>query len=121
MKFLLLACAVLLLAPMGAHAACSATDFAVKDVQARPTTGGAARGFVLTGELVNNCASPAAAQLQIVAKSASGGDVTTKKAWPAGTSNIQPGKSVGFDLGRLFRNDSDIHTFAISVAEVRTW
>lgn len=118
---LLLVLPLLLLVPLGANAACSATDFAVKDVQARPTAGGGPRGIVLTGELVNNCATPAAAQLQIVAKSADGDDVATKKAWPAGTSNIEPGKSVGFDLGRLFRNTAEIHTFAISVAAVRTW
>lgn len=113
--------ALLLLAPMGANAACAPTDFSVKDVQARPTAGGDARGVVLTGELVNHCATPAAAQLEIIARSTGGGNVATKKVWPAGTSNIEPGKSIGFDLGRLFRNNTDIQTFAISVAEVRTW
>ena len=31
-----------------------------------------------------------------------------KQGWPAGTTNIAPGQSVEFDLGRLFRYQTDM-------------
>lgn len=120
MKLLLVA-TLFLLAPLGANAACSATDFSVKDVTAGASPESGSRGVVLTGQLVNNCATPAAAQLEVVAQSDGGEPVASKKAWPAGTSNIAPGKSVSFNLGRLFRYSPNMKTFAIKVAEVRTW
>lgn len=119
---LLLASALFLLAPMCAHAACSATDFSVTGVTADSGKNDDGRSVViLRGELVNNCDAPAAAQLLVVARSASGGEVASRKAWPAGTSNIAPGKSVTFNLGRLFRYTPDMKTFAIKIADVRTW
>ncbi len=118
----LLASTLLLLAPMSVYAACSATDFSVKGVTADASTNTDGRGVViLSGQLVNSCATPAAAQLEIVARGANGDPVASKKAWPAGTSNIAPGQSVNFNLGRLFRYTPAMKTFAIKVADVRTW
>ena len=111
------ATAVLILAPLAAHAACSTSDFAIKDF--RPTPNGARMS--LKGTLVNNCASAAAAQIRIDGKDSSGKVLQSKQAWPAGTSNINPGDSVTFDLGRMFRPDPGMTTFTVTVENVRTW
>jgi len=113
----LLASAFLLLAPMAAHAACAPTDFAVEGFQ---VTAGSGR-LSMKGQLVNHCAEPAAAQISIEAKSAGGSVIQAKKGWPAGTANIAPGQSVTFDLGRLFRYQSDMSTYTVGVVGVRTW
>lgn len=118
---ILLASALLLLAPMGAHAACSATDFSIQSFKIKPVSGGFGPRISLSGELVNNCSSAAAAQIRIVAKDAGGNVLATKQGWPAGTSNISPGKSVSFDLGRLFRYQPGMQSFTASVSEVRAW
>ncbi|MBD8871449.1 hypothetical protein [Rhodanobacter sp. DHB23] len=109
--------AALLLAPLAAHAACSATDFAIKDFKPVP----AGSRMSLRGTLVNNCATAAAAQIRIDGKDETGKVLQTKQAWPAGTSNIAPGDSVNFDLGRMFRPDPLMTTFTVTVADVRAW
>lgn len=118
---ILFASAVLLLAPMAAQATCSATDFSIQSFKIKPVSGGIGPRVSLSGELVNNCTTAAAAQVRIVAKDASGNVVASKQGWPAGTSNISPGKSVSFDLGRLFRFNSTMQSFTASVSEVRAW
>lgn len=110
--------AVLLLAPLAAHAACSATDFAIKDF--KPVIGAGGR-MILRGELVNNCAAAAAAQVHIDVKDASGKVLQSRQAWPAGTSNIPAGGTVSFDLGRMFHPTPDANSFTASVGDVRTW
>jgi hypothetical protein len=117
----LIASALMLIVPLGAHAACSATDFSVKDFRTEVTGGTMNRHVALSGELVNSCAAPAAAQLKVIAKDANGNVVASKSAWPAGTSNISPGKSVSFDLGRLIHYSPDMQSFAISIVSVRAW
>ena len=117
----LIASALLLALPFGAHAACSATDFWVKDFKTEVTGSTINRHIALSGELVNGCAAPAAAQLKVIAKDASGNVVASKSAWPAGTSNISPGKSVNFDLGRLIHYSPEMQSFAISIVSVRAW
>ena len=111
------ASAVLLLAPLAAHAACSPTDFAIKDF--RP--GVAASRLSLRGELVNNCAAPSAAQVRVDVKDADGKVLQSKQGWPAGTSNIAPGGTVNFDLGRLFRYESSMSSYTASIVDVRAW
>lgn len=118
---IMLVCTALLLAPLGAHAACSPTDFAIQDFKTGMSSTGMGQRITLKGELVNQCTESAAAQIAIVAKDASGKVLATKKGWPAGTSNIAPGQSVDFDLGRLFRNVSNTATYTVGVAAVRTW
>lgn len=113
----LLVSACLLLASFGARAACATTDFAIKDF--RPGMSGPR--LSLKGELVNNCATAAAAQIRIDLKDASGKVIQSKQAWPAGTSNISPGQSVSFDLGRMFRPSPEINSFTATVVDVRTW
>lgn len=117
---ILLASTLLLLVPVGAHA-CAASDFTIKDFQTSHTGSGATIKLSLSGELVNNCASPAAAQVRIDAKDASGNILQTKKGWPAGTTNIAPGKSVNFDLGRRFRAETGMASYTVSIVSVRTW
>ncbi|WP_426662815.1 hypothetical protein [Rhodanobacter aciditrophus] len=113
----LVAVAALLLAPLAAHAACAPTDFAIKDF--KPAAAGAR--LSLRGELVNHCAAASAAQIRIQIKDSSGNVVQSKQAWPAGTSNIAPGDTVNFDLGRMFRIQPDMSSFTASVVDVRTW
>lgn len=120
MKTLLLA-TVLLFAPLAAHAACAATDFAVQDFKPSFSGAGMTTRISLRGKLVNNCATAAAAKLQIDIKDDSGAVIESKQAWPAGTSNIDPGKAADFDMGRLFRFKSGMSAFTVSVVEVRTW
>lgn len=120
MKTLLLA-AIVLLAPLAAHAACAPPDFVVKDFKPSFNSVGPATRISLRGELVNNCAAAAAAQIRIDIKDDSGKVIESKQAWPAGTSNIDPGKSVNFDLGRLFHFQSSMSSFTVTITEVRTW
>jgi len=116
----LLASAVLLLAPLAAHAACAPTDFAIQDFKVA-SSGSLGARMMMKGQVVNHCAEAAAAQISITAKDASGNVVQEKKGWPAGTTNIAPGQSVDFDMGRLFRYQSSMATYTVSVASVRTW
>ena len=109
--------AVLLFAPLAAHAACAPADFAIKDFK----PGVSASRLSLSGELVNNCAAASAAQIRIEVKSAGGKVLQSKQGWPAGTSNIAPGDTVHFDLGRLFRYQSGMDSYTVSVVDVRTW
>lgn len=112
----LLASAMLMLAPLAAHAACAPTDFAIQDFK---VTEGARMS--MKGQVMNKCAEPAAAQISIIAKDANGRVIQEKKGWPAGTTNIAPGQVVEFNLGRLFRYSSDMATYTASIASVRTW
>lgn len=118
----LLASALFLLVPLSAHAACSASDFSIQDFKMKPMAGaGSVMRLSLSGQLVNHCASSAAAQIRIQAKDANGNVIQSKQGWPAGTSNIAPGQSVDFDLGRLFHYDSSMQSFSVGIADVRTW
>ncbi len=120
MKILLLS-ALLIFLPMGAHAACAPADFAIKDFKTSANGSGSATRLSLSGELVNNCAEPAAAQISIEAKDSDGKVVQTKQGWPAGTTNIAPGATAKFELGRLFRYQSDMTSYTVSVVAVRAW
>ncbi|WP_049624007.1 hypothetical protein [Frateuria defendens] len=113
----LLAASVLLLAPLAAHAGCASTDFAIQDFK----VGAAGGRLSLKGQLANHCAAAAAAQIQIDAKDSTGHVLQSKKGWPAGTTNIAPGQAVEFDLGRLFRYQSDMQSYTVSVVDVRAW
>ena len=117
----LLASAVLLLAPLAAHAACAPTDFAIQDFKVAASGAGLGTRMLMKGQVVNHCAEAAAAQISIAAKDASGKVIQEKKGWPAGTTNIAPGQTVDFDLGRLFRYQADMATYTVSIASVRTW
>ncbi|MEW9572776.1 hypothetical protein ABQJ54_13540 [Rhodanobacter sp. Si-c] len=110
--------AVLLLAPLVAHAACAPKDFAIEGF--KPGAAPGAR-LSLRGELVNHCTTASAAQIRVEIKDASGAVLQSKQAWPAGTSNIAPGDTVNFDLGRMFHAQPDMSTFTASVVDVRTW
>lgn len=119
MKTLLFS-SLLLLAPLSA-AACAPSDFVVKDFSPGHTGTGAALKLVLSGQLVNNCATPSAAQIRIEAKDASGTVLQTKQGWPAGTTNIAPGQSASFDLGKQFRFQPEMDNYSVSVVAVRAW
>lgn len=109
---------LLLLTPFTTQATCAATDFAVQNFEVAPTHG---EGMNMKGALVNHCAEAAAAQVQIDAKDATGRVLQSKKGWPAGTTNIAPGQSADFNLGRLFHYDSSMQTYTVSIISVRSW
>lgn len=109
--------ALLVFLPVAAHAACAPTDFSIKEF--KQAVNGSR--LSLSGELVNNCAEPSAAQIRIEAKDASGGVLQSKQGWPAGTTNIAPGASAKFDLGRQFRLQPDMASYAVTVVAVRAW
>ena len=117
----ILIAAALLLAPVASHAACSATDFAISDFKMKSTGSGTGMRLSLAGQLTNHCGDAAAAQIRIEAKDASGKVLQSKQGWPAGTANIGPGQSVSFDLGRLFRYESDMQDYTVSVSAVKSW
>ena len=117
----LLIAALLILAPMAVHAACTPSDFSIKDFKTAVSGSGAAIRLTLSGELVNKCGSPSAAQISIEARDANGKVIQTKKGWPAGTTNIAPGEAAKFDLGRQFRFQPEMATYAATVVAVRSW
>ena len=121
MKFRLLVSALCLFAPMAANAACAATDFAIKDFAVNAGSDGIRTKLIMKGKLVNNCAEAAAAQIEVQAKDSSGNVLQTKKGWPAGTTNIAPGQSVQFDLGRQFHYSPGMQTYAAGIVAVRSW
>jgi hypothetical protein len=116
----LIAATLLLVAPMAAHA-CAATDFAIQDVKVSAVGTGMSTHLSVKGKLVNNCSSAAAAQVRLDAKDGTGNVLATKEGWPAGTTNISPGQSVDFDLGRLLHYQPDMQSYSLSVVEVRAW
>ena len=113
--------ASLCLLPVAAHAACAPTDFVIKDFKTSVNGSGMAAHIMLSGELVNNCTDPSAAQIRIDAKDSSGKVIQSKEGWPAGTTNIAPGATAKFDLGRRFRYQSDMAAYTVSVIAVRAW
>jgi hypothetical protein len=117
----LLATALLLIAPIAAHAGCTASNFAIEDFQQSTVGSGAALHLSLKGKLVNHCAAAAAAQIRVDAKDGSGKVLVSKQGWPAGTTNIAPGQEVDFDLGRLVHYQPEMQTYAVSVGQVSTW
>ncbi|NII09221.1 hypothetical protein [Oleiagrimonas sp. C23AA] len=119
MKKLLVVAALFVAAPVAAHAECTAKDFSV--VEFKVMAGRPHQPMHMPGKLQNNCASASAAQVQIQALAADGSVIESKKGWPAGTANIGPGKSVSFDLGRMFRFDPSMANYKLSIVNVRTW
>ncbi|MES2311820.1 MAG: hypothetical protein V4566_05920 [Pseudomonadota bacterium] len=121
MKSRLLVSALCLFAPMAANAACAATDFVIKNFAVSAGSGGLSTKMIMKGQLVNNCAEAAAAQIEVQAKDSSGNVLQSKKGWPAGTTNIAPGQSVQFDVGRQFHYDPSMQTYAAGIVSVRSW
>lgn len=123
MKKIAIAIAVALLAaaPLSAQATCAAKDFTIDGFAVKLQQGSGQPRFSMKGNLVNKCGEAAAAQIRIDAKDATGKVVASKQGWPAGTSNIEPGKSVDFDLGRLFRYSPDMQDYTVVVSDVKAW
>lgn len=115
-----LAATLLLVAPLAAHA-CAPTDFAIQDVKVSAIGTGIATRLSVKGKLVNNCTAAAAAQVRVDAKDGSGNVLASREGWPAGTTNIAPGQSVDFDIGRLLHYQSDMQTYSLTVVNVRAW
>src|SRR5512142_1780785 len=121
MKKIAIAVALLVAAPLSAHAACAAKDFAIDGFAVKVQQGSGQPRLSMKGNPLNKCGEAAAAQIRIDAKDASGKVVASKQGWPAGTSNIDPGKSVDFDLGRLFRYSPDMQDYTVVISDVKAW
>jgi hypothetical protein len=119
MKKLIVA-TLLMVAPIAAQA-CAPTDFTIQDVKVSATGTGITTRISVKGKLVNNCSAAAAAQVRIDAKDGSGAVLASKEGWPGGTTNISPGQSVDFDLGRMLHYQNDMQTYSLTVVDVRAW
>jgi hypothetical protein len=119
MKKLIVA-TLLMVAPLAAHA-CAPTDFAIQDVKVSAVGTGVSTRLSVKGKLVNNCSAAAAAQVRIDAKDGSGSVLASKEGWPGGTTNISPGQSVDFDLGRMLHYQTDMQSYSLTVVDVRAW
>ncbi|GLQ48930.1 hypothetical protein ACFFJT_01810 [Dyella flava] len=116
----LIAATVLMVAPIAAHA-CASSDFAIQDVKVSAIGNGIGTRLSVKGKLVNNCSTAAAAQVRLDAKDGSGNVLSSREGWPAGTTNISPGQSVDFDLGRLLHYQADMQSYSLTVVDVRAW
>ncbi len=116
----LLICSILLLAPLAAHAECAIKDFAITAFKPSVASGLTPR-LTLQGQLMNNCTASSAAEIRVEIKNDAGQVIQSKQAWPAGTSNITPGQTVQFDLGRLFHFQAGMASFTASIVSVRAW
>jgi hypothetical protein len=84
-----IACALVLLMA-GAEPAVAAC--AVGDVEVRATRLEHEAGwFTVTGEAVNRCAEPTAAQLELTFRDEAGQVVSVDESWPTATRNLRPG------------------------------
>lgn len=102
--------------------ACGVDDFKiVKFEPSEKTRAGGRRVYSLAGEVQNNCATAAAAELKVDAKDDSGAVLRSETGWPAGSNNIEPGKSAKFEFGPLFRYDEKIKFFGIAVSSTKTF
>lgn len=105
-----------------AVAACSSDDFKIASFEpSEKERAGGRKVYSLKGVLVNNCAEAAAAELKVDAKNDGGDIIHTETGWPAGSNNIAPGASAEFDLGPLFRYNSKIKYFGISISSTKSW
>jgi hypothetical protein len=118
-KSLLVSC-VLLPAPLVVYAECTIKDFAITEFAPSASREMAGK-LSLHGVLVNNCTAASAAQVQVEIKDSAGNVLQSRKAWPAGTSNVTPGQAVQFDVGRLFHYQPDMASFTASIVSVRAW
>lgn len=111
-----------LYAPVSA-AECTASDFNVEnfEIGVEDCRGRNCPMLVITGELVNNCSSPAGARLEIEALNSSGRTVESVDGWPAQTSNVPPGESVSFDFTGMMGYDRSMADFSVFISEVRVW
>ncbi|AFC86435.1 hypothetical protein [Frateuria aurantia] len=102
-----------------AFADCTAKDFSIEGLKVETTQVG--RPMVITGHLVNHCGSAAAAQIKIEALDSSGNSIQSRMGWPGGTTNLAPGDSASFSMGRMFRYSSDMASYRAAVVAARVW
>ncbi len=119
MRFIYLLPLLLATVPLAAQATCAPSGFTVTNFASVPHPN--TRRISLSGDLVNQCNVPAAAQVRIVAKDAQGNVIESEQAWPAGSSNIQPGKSKKFNFGPLFQFSPSMSSFEVEIVSVREW
>ncbi|QOC21235.1 hypothetical protein IC757_09220 [Wenzhouxiangella sp. AB-CW3] len=106
-----------------AMAECARSDFNVEnfDVEVQQCSGRRCPRLRVTGTLVNNCSSEAAAQVEIQALDGGGGVVTTVEGWPAATANLAPGEQHDFDFGPMMRYNSNMAEFSVAITDVQVW
>lgn len=77
--------------------------------------------YVLTGQIKNNCAEAAGAQLKITTFDKNDAVVTTYEGWPASIRNIAPGGLYAFDVGPGVRYDVRATKITYEIIDARTW
>jgi hypothetical protein len=108
-------CALGTVCVAGAHAACAVTDIEIKDWSWSRDAG----WFSVVGELVNNCAEPVGAQVQITFRDEAGKVVNIDESWPAGSRNIPARGTYAFKTSsRAYATAKNV---AIRVMTVRQW
>jgi hypothetical protein len=100
---------------------CSPSDIAVKQADWHKTTdAGQGRTFVeIVGEITNNCAEPAAAEVQATFRDRSDKVVAVDEFWPASTRNIAAHASYPFSRTNII--DASAYTMSVSVIDTRKW
>jgi len=106
-----------------AWASCTSSDFNVDnlDISVDNCSGRNCPRLVITGELVNNCSSEAAARVEIEAQNGRGQTVDSVDGWPARTENLAPGEAAEFDFTAMMDFDRSMEDFSVSIVESRTW
>lgn len=118
------AIAFVLISPASGAAACAPADFEIvglnftarDDCRLTPCP-----VYVVTGELVNNCATEAGAQLKATTWNAAGQVVETYEGWPASTRNLAPGARYPFDIGPGLRWNESASRITVDIIDARTW
>lgn len=111
------------LMPQAVMAACSASDFNIEnlEIEVDNCTGRNCPMLVMTGSLVNECDTPAAARVEIQAESNSGRPIDSVDGWPAQTSNLAPGEQADFDFTAMMPFDPSMSDFSVNIIETRVW
>lgn len=109
--------------PQTVMAACSASDFSIEDleIEVDNCTGRNCPMLVMTGSLINQCGEPAAARVEIQAKSDRGRPIDSVDGWPAQTSNLAPGEKADFDFTAMMPFDRNMSDFSVNIIETRVW
>jgi len=115
--------ALFLVLSTAVYAECSLSDFTVIDfnVAVNDCRGPRCPKLELAGKLVNNCSQPAAAQVEIEARTDYGSVVDTVDGWPAMTANLAPGEARPFDFGPLMKYNRKMVDFSVAITDVKTW
>jgi hypothetical protein len=98
-----------------AQAACAPADIEIKNFKWSREAG----WFTMTGELVNNCAEPAAPRIEITIRDEKNQIVSVEDAWPAGQRNLRSKEVLPFRLST--RGYATGKNVTPRVREIKQW